>query len=227
MTPNELLNDPDVGLLRSTKPEQQSYVSLVQWFGDDKVLPRDFDIKAYNVNHMLVPYGSDVYGMYKNNKRSTIRPDGSLCTNFDGSREDLDAPKAIIKFNKEEWKLACDKWEQYWKWKKNRNAARSELEEEHGYDTKHAMHLVRLLRMGVESLRDGVILVKRPDAEELLDIRNGALTYEELITYSESLEADIQQLRETTSLPKAPNIKLGADLLMEVQNIMWRIPSTT
>ena len=220
---NKWINQPQP----KDKPEQWAFVSLVQWFGKDKVLPRDFNLTLYNKGYMLVSFGNNMYGLYDNEKRSAVRPDGSLNTNFDGDRESLEPPKAVIKFNKEEWKLACDKWDQYWKWKANRNAARSELEEEHGYDTKHAMHLVRLLRMGVESLRDGVILVKRPDAEELLDIRNGALTYEELITYSESLEANIQQLRETTSLPKAPNIKLGADLLMEVQNIMWRIPSTT
>ncbi|AEZ66297.1 hypothetical protein phiTE_131 [Pectobacterium phage phiTE] len=38
---------------------------------------------------------------------------------------------------------------------KNRNAARHELEEKFGYDTKHAMHLVRLLRMSQEILETG------------------------------------------------------------------------
>jgi len=45
------------------------------------------------------------------------------------------------------------------------------LEAKFGFDTKHAMHLIRLLRMAREILETGVVHVKRPDAEELSAIR--------------------------------------------------------
>ena len=46
-------------------------------------------------------------------------------------------------------------------WKKERNPARRALEEKSGYDTKHASHLVRLMRMGYEILTTGQVIVNR------------------------------------------------------------------
>lgn len=95
-------------------------------------------------------------------------------------------------------------WDKYANWVKTRNPARAELEKKHGYDTKHAMHLVRLLRMCEEILADGVVKVQRPDAAELLEIRNGAWSYEKLITWAEEQDARCTKLYETSSLPKKP-----------------------
>ena len=89
-------------------------------------------------------------------------------------------------------------------------------------NSKHAMHLVRLLRTGVEALQTGEILVKRPDAEELLSIRNGAWTYEELVEYAEMMDNKIKTLYKTTDLPKKPNIKAAAKLVMELQDLIWK-----
>lgn len=91
----------------------------------------------------------------------------------------------------------------------------------HG-NTKHAMHLVRLLRMGVEALRDGEIVVKRPDAEELLAIRNGAWKYEDVVAYAEKMDKEVREVwYKKTNLPKKPDLKFAARLLMEVQEIVW------
>ncbi|HUU89432.1 MAG TPA: LAGLIDADG family homing endonuclease, partial [Candidatus Glassbacteria bacterium] len=77
----------------------------------------------------------------------------------------------------------------------------------HG-NSKHAMHLVRLMRMCEEILATGEIRVKRPDAKELLEIRDGAWTYEELIAWSEQQELKIQKLYDNTNVvPKEPNRK--------------------
>jgi len=59
-------------------------------------------------------------------------------------------------------------------WTRSRNPARAELERRYGYDTKHAMHLIRLLRMAVEVLSTGEVVVRRPDAEDLRAVRRGA-----------------------------------------------------
>jgi uncharacterized protein len=97
-------------------------------------------------------------------------------------------------------------WDQYQEWKSNRNKARSALEEKYGYDTKHAYHLVRLIRMCREILTTGKVLVKRPDREELLTIRNGVWSYEQLIEFAEREEKEINELYLTsTALPKIPD----------------------
>ena len=97
-------------------------------------------------------------------------------------------------------------WDQYQNWKETRNAKRSALEEKYGYDTKHAYHLVRLIRMCREVLMTGKVIVKRPDREELLAIRNGAWSYEELIAFAEREELLLNELYNTsTVLPKVPD----------------------
>lgn len=113
------------------------------------------------------------------------------------------------------------KWEQYHTWRKNRNIDRAALEANHGYDTKHASHLIRLLKTGYEILTDEQVYVKRPDAKELLDIRNGSLTLDELLKYSDSLHEKIRKAAETSKLPKEPNIDLAKKLLIHTYQAYW------
>ena len=96
-------------------------------------------------------------------------------------------------------------WKQYQTWLAQRNPARAALEAEHGYDTKHAMHLVRLQRMAVEILESGSVRVRRDDRDELLAIRDGAWSYDELLEQSERLAASIRVARAASSLPKRPD----------------------
>lgn len=97
-------------------------------------------------------------------------------------------------------------WDQYMNWKATRNSARAALEEKYGYDTKHAYHLVRLIRMCREVLETGKVIVKRPDREELLAIRNGAWSYDTLIEFAETEEKSLNELYNTSNtLPKSPD----------------------
>jgi len=96
-------------------------------------------------------------------------------------------------------------WKNYQNWKLNRNKKRAALEAAFGYDAKHAMHLVRLCRMGTEILETGIVRVRRPDAEELLEIRSGAWPYEKLINWVEKQEDKFAELYKTSDLPNKPN----------------------
>lgn len=92
-------------------------------------------------------------------------------------------------------------WEAYQGWKAERNPARAVLEEKHGYDTKHAMHLLRLMKTGVELLETGELRVRRDDAAELHAVRDGALSYDELIARAHGLEERMQRAAHTSALP--------------------------
>lgn len=107
-------------------------------------------------------------------------------------------------------------WTNYQTWLSTRNPARAELEAKWGYDTKHAMHLVRLTRMCREILTEGVVRVRRPDAEELLEIRHGAWTYEALVEYSDRQDAELNELYKTSTLPKQPDRKALDKLCIEL-----------
>lgn len=98
-------------------------------------------------------------------------------------------------------------WQNYQEWKKNRNPARAELEAKFGYDTKHGMHLVRLLRMCREVLEGKGLIVRRPDAEELLAIRAGNWSYEDLVAWAEKQDTELAAVAKTSTLPRTPNRK--------------------
>jgi len=99
------------------------------------------------------------------------------------------------------YRAAMKQWESYQTWKSERNPARAELERRHGYDTKHAMHLIRLMRMGLEVLRTGDLIVRRPDAEELNAIRDGGLSFEDLLAAATALKEQMAQAAERSDLP--------------------------
>jgi predicted nucleotidyltransferase len=116
-----------------------------------------------------------------------------------------------------QYRSAKQEWDQYQNWKKTRNAKRSALEEKYGYDTKHAYHLVRLIRMCREVLTTGKVIVKRPDREELLAIRNGAWTYEQLIEFAEREDIALNELYSSTNvLPKVPDSNKIDQLCIEL-----------
>lgn len=94
-------------------------------------------------------------------------------------------------------------WNSYLEWKQNRNPARAALEEKYGYDTKHGMHLVRLIEQCEELMTTGTLTVKRPNADKLLSIRGGLLPYEEMIEWLRLKENELALVYKTsTALPK-------------------------
>jgi len=99
------------------------------------------------------------------------------------------------------WRAARREWDQHRQWERERNPRRAALEAAHGYDTKHGMHLVRLLRMAVEILEAGKVVVRRPDRDELLAIRDGAWSYDDLEARCESLRERIASAARTSRLP--------------------------
>ena len=78
----------------------------------------------------------------------------------------------------------------------------------HGYDTKNAAHLIRLLRMCVEFLQTGTMQVFRVhDADELMAIKRGEWTVEAVQALATRLFEEAREARDASSLPYAPDVK--------------------
>jgi predicted nucleotidyltransferase len=117
------------------------------------------------------------------------------------------------------YQRAAQEWSQYENWKKTRNKARAELEGRFGYDTKHASHLVRLVRQCREILKYGELRVERTfDRDEILGIRRGSWTYEVLMGWVESEASDevIGKLADESSLPNSPDRKKINELCVKI-----------
>lgn len=218
---NKWINNPQP----EEPPRQIDHLSLVVNFTEGKVLKMDGDnfAKNYHKGYMLVPYGGEIYGLYNvGGNYETFDQLFTLNTNSDVDRQELGVPDMVLKFNKEEYRRCKEVWHNYWTWKRERNETRSELEELYGYDTKHAMHLVRLLRMGKEILTEGHVHVLRPDASELLEIRNGKLTYEEIVEYAEAMDREIKDVHyKSAVIPSRVDVKVATEILFETQRLVW------
>lgn len=225
---NKWINNPQP----EREPEMLDFVSVVYNFTSDRGWNKTVPFKGFSALEL----GDNHFGLFKDPggvdaswRDVRGNPIVREKTYFDAMSSFVlqvmtkkgRTPDLVVKVNKQQFEEAHENWKNYWTWKKNRNEARSELEEQFGYDTKHAMHLVRLLRMGYEALTEGVIKVKRPDARELLSIRGGAWTYEEVVEYAEHMNNEVEKAAKTTSLPKSVNMNRVATLVMNVQDMVW------
>lgn len=115
-----------------------------------------------------------------------------------------------------QYKKELDKWNSYQEWDKKRNPYRKELEHKYKYDTKHAMHLVRLINMGEEILTTGNLTVFRPEREELKAIRNGEWSYEKIEEFAGTIDSKFAELEKKSTLPYTVNYKKIRELLVEL-----------
>lgn len=111
---------------------------------------------------------------------------------------------------------AMTDWQAYQKWERERNPARKQMEAKHGYDVKHAMHLVRLIRMAKEILRDGTVIVYRPDRDELIQIRNGEWPFEKILDVAGNADEELDELYKKSTLRDKPDHKGISNLYMEL-----------
>lgn len=84
--------------------------------------------------------------------------------------------------------------------KQGNGTGRQELVEKYGYDTKFAMHAVRLLTSAIEILETGDYCTYRPNREHLLNIRNGKYTLEQVLKEIDELDEELNMLYETSDL---------------------------
>lgn len=96
---------------------------------------------------------------------------------------------------------------------------RKKLVEKYGYDTKNAAHLVRLLRMGIEYLNDGVLNVDRGvvgDAPMLLEIKRGGWTLEQVKSEAENLFRRADEAYDRCKLPHGVDTQAADTLAVNI-----------
>ena len=93
------------------------------------------------------------------------------------------------------------------------------MERKSGFDLKHGMHCIRLLRSGVEILRQGEVIVDRRiagDFEDLKAILKGDFSYEQVMKMAEDLVAKMEIVYEQSTLPHKPDLEQINELCMEL-----------
>lgn len=142
----------------------------------------------------------------------------SLDDLYTAAARNLGANDNLIEIMKKErlFKRAQENWKNYQRWQTERNPARAELESKYKYDTKHAYHCVRLMRMCEEILTTKKVIVKRPDRDFLLFIRNGGWTFEQLEDFMHTQDEVCKSLYDKSDLPYGSDLVYLDKLCVEI-----------
>jgi len=175
---------------------------------------------ATKVNEHTYKLWHDELGRYP--KGFLVRADQTNPTYVDVNLQSLREQELVyvgtVVLNFEAYQEKLKKWSQYWEWKKNRNVKRAGLEEQLGYDAKHASHTIRLLYSVKTILTEGFVPVELPEKERqiVFDIKKGLYSYEALMKMSEDMEKELEDLYQKTSLPKKVDKHLFDKIYLEM-----------
>jgi predicted nucleotidyltransferase len=104
---------------------------------------------------------------------------------------------------------------------KGSKGTRPEYECAFGYDTKAAMHCLRLLFECRELMNDGKISLPRPEKDILIDVRSGAWTLERLLREAESLREQTETAAVSSNLPDSVDQLEISRLVAQVHLDFW------
>lgn len=104
---------------------------------------------------------------------------------------------------------------------------RPELEEMYGFDTKYAMHMLRLGFQGVELLKTGRLSLpmREPERSYLRDVRLGRIGERDCLGQADALERELSGLAKRSPLPEAPDEARVAEWMLNAYRRRWRLSS--
>lgn len=131
-----------------------------------------------------------------------------------------------IIYNKDGYTMHCKDYKEYQEWLENRNETRYVETQEHGQriDGKNMMHCMRLIRMAQEIGRGEGIIVRRPDAQELLAIRRGEVDLENLIAMVDQAIEEMDSIFDNSNLPNSVDKGLVNALLVTIRREFYNLP---
>jgi predicted nucleotidyltransferase len=134
-------------------------------------------------------------------------------------------PICNVIYNKDGYTMHCKDYKEYQEWLENRNEARYVETQEHGQriDGKNMMHCMRLIRMAQEIGAGKGIIVRRPDAQELLSIRRGEVDLTNLIEMADQAIEEMDNIFDNSDLPKKVNPELVNNLLVKIRKEFYGI----
>jgi hypothetical protein len=129
-----------------------------------------------------------------------------------------------IVYNKDGYSEHCKDFKEYQEWLENRNEARYVETQEHGQriDGKNMMHCMRLIRMATEIGEGKGIIVRRPDAQELLAIRRGEVDLDSLIDIADEAIENMDEVFENSTLPNKVDKGLVDSLLVTIRREFYK-----
>lgn len=105
-----------------------------------------------------------------------------------------------------------------------RHATRTrELSSEHGYDTKYAMHALRIAHQGLELLSTGRITlpIAEPERSRLMEVRRGEVPLREVLDRLHHQSARLENTLLAPDLPEEPDRAAADRFLVDAYERAW------
>ena len=108
---------------------------------------------------------------------------------------------------------------------RGKKGTRPEIEIKYGYDTKAAMHTLRLLYECKELVSTGGITFPRPEREFLIRVRTGEFSMEQVLQMAEQMFDECRKAGEQSSvLPEAVDMDAVSKLIANCYRDSWSQP---
>jgi len=125
-------------------------------------------------------------------------------------------PLVIMNYSKDAYTQHCKDFNEYQTWLENRNTDRFIDTQVHGQkiDGKNLLHCRRLLDMAAEIATEHRVIVRRPNAAELLKIRKGEVDLNDIINKAEEDIKRLDELFTKSDLPEEVDFDFLNDVLL-------------
>jgi len=215
--------------------EQKSILDFCYFLLEDKtILIKEFfnntGCRQEYCGLVNIAHARDTYSLYYDhtrifNYRGVVNDDDTSNDIRLSSIPKDQKPIGTLIYNKDGYIKYCKDYKEYWNWVENRNDDRyqTNLKNDNNYDSKNMMHCIRLIRMAIEIATQNKVIVKRPDAIELLKIRNGEFKYEELLEEAEISIKMLDNVYLNSSLPNSIDKNFVNDILINFRKKHYKI----
>jgi predicted nucleotidyltransferase len=198
-----------------------SSVKLSQWLEENK-------IDQAHCGLINIPHSKGVFALFYDDSKSLnykgiIKNESTteiLTSSIPNGQKEI----AYLYFNQDSYSNYCKEHKEYWEWHKKRNEERFKTNKLHGknYDSKNMMHTIRLLQSAKQILSEGKLNIKVINREELLEIKNGNLEYDEILLVADHLISSIENSYLTSKLIEKPNQVKIENILIEMRKILYQ-----
>lgn len=130
---------------------------------------------------------------------------------------------AYLFCNLDAYSTYCKDYKEYWKWVSERNEDRYNVNQHHGqnYDSKNMMHTIRLLQSCEHIFKTGLLQIRVENRDELLDIKAGNWSYDQVMKKAEDLIRSIEHYYSISTLPAEPDLKRTTKILVEIREQLY------
>jgi uncharacterized protein len=105
---------------------------------------------------------------------------------------------------------------------RGKKGQRPEYIGKYGYDTKAAMHGLRLLYECMELMQRGRITLPRPEKDLLIEVRSGAWTFEHLLGHAQRLFKEVEEAVAASPLPEKVDRSAISRLIAQAHLDFWK-----